>query len=53
MGQRVGVRLMGSRKKRGDWKIAMPRLKERERGKRETEVERRWKENRGTKRRTD
>ena len=26
---------------------------ERERGKRETEVERRWKENRGTKRRTD
>lgn len=42
MGQRVGVRLMGSRKKRGDWKIDMPRLKERER---ETEVERRWKEN--------
>ena len=34
--------MMGSRKKRGDWKIDMPRLKERER---ETEVERRWKEN--------
>ena len=31
VGQRVGVRLMGSRKKRGDWKIDMPRLKERER----------------------
>lgn len=30
---------MGSRKKGGDWKIDMPRLKERERGKRETEVE--------------
>ena len=45
--------MIGSREKRGDWKIDMPRLKERERRKREAEVERRWKENCGTKRQTD
>lgn len=43
MDQRVGVRLIGSREKRGDWKIDMPRLKERERQKRERDERERLK----------
>lgn len=35
--------MIGSRKKRGDWKIDMPRLKERERQKRERDKRERLK----------